>query len=455
MRVEITGSFRERNLKVGGVDFSDMGPEKLKCIIRHLAPHNYHQIPGWIVSGLGDEDCTLILQRERHGTVKTKKVTDCQAMYSVNNFGYRKIYKRILKDIVAYLMDPEAPKATPRAQDHKYHPPALIAIIQFTGLDKALMKSGGCETVEAACNIASLFQHRKHGTPDLGRKSVFIVPGNNFHGRSNRALSFSDRQQTRDKFGPLLENIVHVSYGNLEELRTALDLNKGYVIAFVVEPVQGEGGVIVPPKDYIPGAAKLCKEYDTLLILDEIQTGFGRTGTDWAYERYGILPDLLCAGKAAGGGIVPVSFVAGKAEIMNCIQPGDEGATWSATPIQCIAVTSAIRELSRNNLSERSAKMGSRLLDNCTHLQDMFPDLITDVRGQGLFIGIDTVFDGKMVSQMLLEEGVWAKETGRADAHGTIRTIRLSPPLTITDQQLYKVYRAFIRVFEKLQKSRA
>ena len=180
------------------------------------------------------------------------------------------------------------------------------------------------------------------------------------------------------------------------------------IAAIILEPIQGEGGVIVPPDDYLSQVADICKKHDILLILDEVQTGFGRTGTDWAFEYYGVKPDLLCSGKAAGCGITPVSFVAGRDDVMLSVKEGTEGATWSATPLQCLLVLSAIKTLSDNDLSAASRHKGMVLRGLLGELVGKHPGSITDIRGRGLFVGIDTVFNGKDVSSSCLK-----KEYGR------------------------------------------
>lgn len=441
MRVNITGSCQEADLKIGDVDFGQLGPEDHKHIISEKAPHNYHQIPGWIVIGMGSEDCTLRLIGGTYSRVEVREVLDFQAMYSVHNFGYGEIFNRIRADVISYLES--GFPAIPRAMDHIFHAGALEAITQFTGMDCVLMKSGGAEAVETACNIASRF--RRMLNPKGG---IFIAAKGNFHGRTRLARSLSDSPSSRDGFEPLLPNVHHVTFGNIFDLEASLTQFENHVIAVILEPIQGEGGVFVPPPNYILRAAELCKKHRTLLILDEIQTGFGRTGVDWVYERYGILPDLLCGGKAAGSGIVPVSFVAGKEDVMACLEPGTEGATWSATPIQCIAVTSAIRELGNYKLSSLSAQSGDFLFSLLSDVRGRHPELITDIRGEGLFMGVDTVFEGMLVSERLLEEGVWAKETGKSG-----KTIRFSPPLTVTRGQLREGVDAFERTLKKLEQA--
>lgn len=451
MKVSITGAW-ERDLKIEDIDFGAMTPQEHKRVIHKLSPHIYEKIPGWVVTGLGNEDCTLEISREKYGEVEKATVLDFQSMYSVHNFGYRnKMCRRIVSDIAGCLLNPYAPKAIPRAQDHLYHAPALSAITKFTGLDSVILKSTGAEAVETACNIASLYWnlHRKQGAD---KKPTFIAAKNSFHGRTRFARSLSDNPSLRKNFDPLFTRVYHVPFGDIFELKRILNTLREKTAAFIVEPIQGEGGVVMPPKNYLYRVAKLCKEFGVPLILDEIQTGFGRTGTDWAYERYGILPDILCGGKADGGGVMPVSFVAGKKAIFDCLTPGSEGATWSATPIQCIAITAAIREVSLNNLSRKAEEKGRLLFSCLKHLKErIFPGVITDIRGSGLFVGIDTIFNAKKVSLALLEEGVWAKETGQPRQDGTMKTVRLSPPLTVSDEQIRQAVLAFESVLKKMK----
>lgn len=302
------------------------------------------------------------------------------------------------------------------------------------------MKSGGAEAVETACNIASQFWYQKNKSVLKSEDPSLVVPDGCFHGRTRLARSLSSSVSARVGFGPLVPHIIHIPYGDAEALRRVLASHRNLVAGFIVEPIQGEAGVIIPPKGYLKKVSELCKEYDVLLILDEIQTGFGRTGSDWVFEREDVKPDLLCGGKADGGGIVPVSFVAGRKEVMSVIQPGTEGATWSGTPIQCVALMAAIKELSDNNLSKQSKEKGEYFLSLLKDLAHKYPHRITEIRGVGLFVGVDTIHDGKKLSVALLEEGLWAKETGE---YG--QTLRFSPPLIIPKDELARA----VLIFEK------
>jgi len=368
-----------------------------------------------------------------NGKDETREVLDFQTMYSTLNAGI--INRTINKTIIEFLSSLCLP-AIPRAIDHTFHAPAIRAVQGFTGMDQVLFKSGGAEAVETACNIAFQFwsqnnasEHKTHGT----KFPLIISAKNNFHGRTRIPRSLSSSPSCREGFGPLLENIKHVPFGNVDSIKKIVHTHHGDVAAIVLEPIQGEGGVIIPTENYLQEVEKICRENNILFVLDEIQTGFGRTGTDWAFERSGVKPDLLCGGKAASGGIVPVSFVAGRKDVMSCLKPGTEGATWSATPIQCVAVMAAIKEVCDHNLSEQSEQKGNYLQGLLVKLAHKYPDIITDIRGKGLFVGIDTVYEGAHVSHALLGEGLWAKETGEDG-----KTIRLSPPLMIPKEKIHE-----------------
>ena len=443
MHVDIKGL--PHNPTINGIDFSGFSAEEHKRFIANNAPHNYHQIPGWIVEGLGPNNWSLLLRRTRDEKEELKDVLDFQTMYSTLNAGVRN--ESIIKTMVEFLSSGYLP-AIPRAMDHLFLAAAIEAGKRFTGMDSMIMKSGGAEAVETACNIASRFWHSENqtGQPRDIVKLIFIAARGNFHGRTRFPRSLSDSVSSRDGFGPLLPNVHHVRFGDSNDLEATLSLFRGRVIAVILEPIQGEAGVIIPPENYLPRVSELCQRYETLLILDEIQTGFGRTGTDFVYERYGIQPDLVCLGKALGGGFVPVSCVAGRSDVMNCLEPGTEGATWSGTPIQCIALMAAIKELCDNKLSSQSAEKGNYLLTLFNGLAEKYPGVITNVRGKGLFVGVDTIYDGQELSLALLEEGMWAKETGKNG-----KTIRLSPPLIIPKEELKHAVLIFERALLRLK----
>ncbi|MAG12919.1 hypothetical protein CL630_03880 [bacterium] len=444
MHVKITGL--PHHPTINGVDFSELSTKEHKRIIRELSPRNYHQVKDWMVVGKGKREGTLLLQRTLpDGMEEQKEVFDCHAMYSACNFGHGDIFSDILKHCgLENFWNHQVP-ALPKSIDHKFQAPALTALKHLTGLDMFLLKSTGAEAVETAINTSFKYVFIKRGRREVS-KPIIIVPKNNFHGRTRLARSLSSSPLSREGFGPLLGGSVvrHTPYNCVSAIKELVRRHRKNIIAIVLEPVQGEGGVIVPSRDYLRQVAEICRENDMVFILDEVQTGYGRTGSNFAYEQCGFLPDLLCGGKAAGAGIIPVSFVAGRRDIMESIEEGTEGATWSATPIQCFALMSAIKALCDNNLSEESAQKGKYLHDLLKRLSEKYLDIITDVRGQGLFVVIETVFNGKAFSQALLDlpqGAIWAKETGEDG-----KAIRISPPLTLPKEEIPKIVSSFEKV---------
>ncbi|MBI2047699.1 MAG: aspartate aminotransferase family protein [Parcubacteria group bacterium] len=444
MFVEIKGL--PDNPTVNGVDFSKLSAEEHKQAIFKYSPHNYYQISGWIVVGRGSNDWTLRIKRTRDGKEEEKEVLDFQTMYSTLNAGI--LNERIVKTVVEFLEKGHTP-AIPRAIDHMFHAPALATIRALTGMDMVIMKSGGAETVETAVSIAFQYWKHVHGgeTKNAEEKFPYIISAqNNFHGRTRMSRSLSTSDSSRKNIGPLIQHVIHVPFNDIPAMSNKLEKYRDNIAAVILEPIQGEGGVRMPHENYLKEVETLCRKHGVLFILDEIQTGFGRTGTDFAFEYYKVKPDLLCGGKAAGAGIVPVSFVAGKKEVMSVIKPGTEGATWSATPIQCLAIMLAIKELSDNKLAAQSAEKGAYMFSLLQELAKKYPDIITDVRGKGLFIGIDTIHEGKKLSAALLEGGLWAKETGEDG-----KTMRLSPPLIIPKEEIQKAVAIFEKVIMRLK----
>ncbi len=442
MRVEISGL--PFHPVVNKVNFSRLSAAEHKQIIHMLSPHNYHQIRNWMVVEHGNDGRLRIQKTLPNGREQTRDVWDCQAMYSACNFGNGPVFE----DIVEWCgMDfqwatIETP-AVPRAFDHRFLAPALTALKTLTGIDGMfIMKSGGTEIVETGMNTLLKFFFKKHGG-DPGHKPIIITPTSNFHGRTRGSRFVSTSLLAQEGFYLWSDavSVLHVPFGDADAIEQILSEHQTRVAFVLLEPIQGEAGVIIPPEDYLKRVSDSCKKYDVPLMLDEIQTGFGRTGTDFVYERYGVIPDMLCLGKALGAGIMPVSALAGRRDIMETIEQGSEGATWSGAPFQCVALMAAIKALSDYELSAQSERKGILLLDGLKELQKKHPSLITAVRGKGLFVAIETPFEGEKVSQALLDTpeseidiGVWAKETGKNN-----RTIRISPYLTIPEEAIPEI----------------
>jgi len=302
--------------------------------------------------------------------------------------------------------------------------PFLQRICQLTGQDMALPMNTGAEAVETAIKAARKWAYTVKGvTP--GKVEIIACSGN-FHGRTMAAVAMSDEPQYQDGFGPFPPGFRIVEYGSLDSLRAAINENTA---ALIIEPIQGEGGIVLPPPGYLKAAEMLCREHNVLLICDEIQTGLGRTGKLLACDHEGVKPDGLILGKALGGGILPVSMFLARREVMEVFTPGDHGSTFGGNPLAAAVGLEALNILIEDELAERSAERGDYLLRKLRRLDS---PLIKEVRGRGLFIGIEidpTVASAREICELLMVRGLLSKET-----HETV--VRLAPPLVISEAEI-------------------
>lgn len=292
---------------------------------------------------------------------------------------------------------------------------------ELTGYEMALPMNSGAEAVETALKAA-----RKWGEVVKGisaSQAEIIVAANNFHGRTIAIVGFSSEAQYRSGFGPFPAGFVEVPFGNIDSLRRAITPNTA---AFLVEPIQGEAGIIVPPEGYLRQAADVCRENNVLLMVDEIQSGLGRTGKLFAYMHDGATPDVVIVGKALSGGFYPVSAVLSSREILGVFGPGDHGSTFGGNPLACAIARAALRVIVDENLSARSAELGEYALH---YLRSLRSPHIADVRGKGLWIGIELNTPARPFCEKLKARGVLCKET-----HTSV--IRLAPPLIIDKADL-------------------
>ncbi|MEO0283310.1 MAG: aminotransferase class III-fold pyridoxal phosphate-dependent enzyme, partial [candidate division WOR-3 bacterium] len=270
-------------------------------------------------------------------------------------------------------------------------------------------------------------------------KAEIIACEKNYHGRTVTIVGFSTEEGYRKGFGPFTPGFKIIPYADPDALKKAITKN---TVAFLVEPIQAEGGVIIPYDGYLKDIRKICDEENILLIFDEIQTGFGRTGKRFAWEWENAKPDLITLGKALGGGIFPVSAVAGKKEVMEVFDPGSHGSTFGGNPLGVRIAIEAILEMERLKLHENSRKMGEKLLKG---LKEIKSDIIKEVRGKGLLIGVEIkeeAGEGMKYAEMLLKEGIITKDTHKY-------TLRITPPLIIGEKEVDLILKAFKKVFEK------
>jgi len=418
------------DLTVNGVRIGDLTPAEHESIEKDMGGQNYSPLENVVVSRVKDSS-TLVARRPHPDDIKRyieTELIDGLCCYSAVNQG--QLNKTIVNSVIEHL-DKEKLPTVPRSIRHKYMSAFLLAVTGITGMDKVVPKVAGVESWELSFKISRRWGHFKKGIP---QDEVIVVGATgNFHGRSLAAVSMSDDEDSRNGFGPFVPGIELVPYNDVEALESLFN-EKGHRIAsFMVEPIQGEAGVIVPSDDYFLKVSDLCKKHNILLAMDEVQTGFGRTGENFAHQLFGVKPDIMGCGKAAGGGILPISFVAGRKDVLDVLTPGSEGSTFGGYPLASVVGTYAIKVLIDENLAENAKKQGNYLMSHLNSIKDEFPDKIKEVRGKGLLTAFEMHnekhLDGHIVSVELLNHGVYAKET-----HHT--TVRLAPALTINKNQI-------------------
>jgi ornithine--oxo-acid transaminase len=291
-------------------------------------------------------------------------------------------------------------------------------------MDLVLPMNTGAEAVETAIKVSRKWGYQVKGVPD-GQATIVVADGN-FHGRTTTIVSFSTDPDARNDFGPYTPGFRIVPYGDLAAMREAIDAT---TVAVLMEPIQGEAGVLVPPSGYLAGVRELCTRHNVLFVADEIQSGLGRTGETFAVQHEGVVPDMYVLGKALGGGIVPVSAVASRRDVLGVLRPGEHGSTFGGNPLACAVATEVVKLLETGEFQRRSAALGVRLHKGLSRLVGRG---VTAVRGRGLWAGVDIdpgLMTGRQACERLAERGVLVKDT-----HGS--TIRLAPPLVIEADEL-------------------
>jgi len=351
--------------------------------------------------------------------VDGRRYLDMLSAYSAVSFGYG--HPRLL----AALRDQAGRLAvTSRAYYTDRLPPFLAKLCQVTGMDRALPMSTGAEAVETAIKCARKWAYEVKKVP-RGRAKIVCCRGN-FHGRTTTIVGFSSEAQYRDAFGPYADGFVAVPFGDAAALESAIDEDTA---AFLVEPVQGEAGIVVPPDGYLARCAAICRERGVLLLVDEVQTGLGRTGKVLACDHEGVRPDGIMLGKALGGGLLPVSAFCAREDVMGVFRPGDHGSTFGGNALGATVGLAALEVLEEERLAERAAAMGAYLLER---LRGISCPVVADIRGKGLLVGIelDTHRVGaRTFVETLLRHGILSKDT-----HGTVA--RLAPPLVIGREEI-------------------
>ncbi|MFX1511316.1 MAG: ornithine--oxo-acid transaminase [Promethearchaeota archaeon] len=379
-------------------------PEYFMELESQYGAHNYHPLP--------------VVLSKAEGVwvwdVQGKKYLDCLSAYSAVNQGHR--HPKVLK-VMAEQM--EKLTLTSRAFFNDKLGPYLKKLCEFTGMEVALPMNTGVEAVETGIKIARRWGYQVKKVAK-GQAEI-IVCENNFHGRTTTVVGFSTDPVATTDFGPVNPGFKIIPYNNPEALKKAITSN---TVAFLVEPIQGEAGVIVPNEGYLRKIKEICNQNNVLLILDEIQTGLCRTGKMFAFQHEDATPDILLLGKALGGGVLPVSAVITRKEIMDVITPGSHGSTFGGNPLACAVGIVALQIVEEEQLEKKSAELGAYFINK---LRTMKSERIKEIRGKGLFIAIEIKEEYgpcRPITEALMKKGILAKETHE-------QTIRFAPPLII------------------------
>jgi ornithine--oxo-acid transaminase len=393
-------------MAVGGTTAQD----DLSGLTREYSAHNYHPLPVVVASAAG---CWVT-------GVDGRRYLDMLAGYSALNFGH--LHPRLVAAATRQL---SRVSLVSRAFDHDQFGPFCAELAELCSMEMVLPMNSGAEAVETALKVARKWGYVTRGVPH--DEAVIVVFDGNFHGRTTTIVSFSSDPDAHDDFGPYTPGFVSVPYGDLPALSDVFQEYGQRVVGVLIEPIQGEAGVIVPPAGFLAGVRALCTSAGALMIADEIQSGLGRVGHTFACAAEGVAPDAYLLGKALGGGILPVSAMVSSRSVLGVLKPGQHGSTFGGNPLACAVAREVIAMLRTGEYQARSIALGAVLQAGLGSLPS---SVVSSVRGRGLWAGVTfTDLDGRAACERLAALGVLAKET-----HGS--TIRLAPPLVITEGEL-------------------
>ena len=390
-------------------DVEATDPQTFLDLDERWCAHNYHPLPVVIAAAEG----AWVTD------VAGRRYLDMLAGYSALNFGHRHPYL-----IAAAVEQIGRVTLTSRAFHHDQLGPFCAELAALTGTEMVLPMNSGAEAVESAIKVARKWAYEVKGVPE--NRAQIVTAGGNFHGRTLTIVSFSDDPDARDHYGPYTPGFLTVKYGDLPAIAETITPDTAAVL---LEPIQGEAGVVVPPEGYLAGVRALCDEHGVLLIADEIQSGLGRTGSTLALDQEGVRADLYTLGKALGGGIMPVSAVVGRRDVLGVLRPGQHGSTFGGNPLACAIGRAVIALLRTGEMQARSADLGAHLH---ARLGSLVGRGLAEVRGRGLWAGAELaphIGLGRPVSEELARRGILVKET-----HDT--TLRFAPPIVITRDEI-------------------
>jgi ornithine--oxo-acid transaminase len=423
LRKNVSLDYRYDGVHDGGLDAKGGNMNRWIDIENRYSARNYRPLPVVLEKGKG-----VWLW-----DVDGKKYLDMMSAYSAVSFGHG---HPVLLD--ALIHQAQTLAVTSRAFHTDRLGPFLQLLCEITGLPKALPMNTGAEAVETAIKAARKWGHKVKGIPD--ERAQIIVCDGNFAGRTTTIVGFSSEPQYRDGFGPFAPGFVSVPFGDAGALEAAIT---AHTAAFLVEPIQGEGGIIVPPPGYLAACRRICSRHEVLLICDEVQTGLGRTGRLLACQHDAVVPDGLILGKALGGGLLPVSAFLARDDVMAVFGPGDHGSTFGGNPLAAAVGTAALRLLLEERLAKRAERLGAYLMDR---LRAIAHPAIREVRGKGLLIGLEldpAIVSARAFCEELMRNGILSKET-----HETV--VRFAPPLVVTQEELDAALTVIAAVFDAL-----
>lgn len=396
--------------------------EDSNSIIRQteqFGANNYHPLPIVIVKGKG------VWVEDPEGN----RYMDMLSAYSALNPGH--CHPKIIQ---ALKEQADRVTLTSRAFHHDKLGLFYEKLARLTGKDRILPMNTGAEAVETAIKAARRWAYRVKGVPE--NQAEIIVCEGNFHGRTITVTSLSSNPEYKEGFGPFTPGFRIIPYGDIKALEKAIT---PATAAFLVEPIQGEAGVVVPPPGFLKDAAAICQSHQVLLVADEIQTGFGRTGKTFACDWEGVVPDIYIMGKALGGGVFPVSAIAGNQAVLGVFDPGSHGSTFGGNPLGCAVAIASLDVMEEEKLVDRSREMGDYMREQLGQISN---PQIKEIRGKGLLIGVEMDVPARSYCERLKEEGLLCKETH-------VNTIRFAPPLIITREEMDWALERIQRVLQK------
>ncbi len=378
-------------------------------LVEQSAAHNYHPLPVVVAKAEG------VWVTDVDGV----KYMDMLAAYSAVNFGHG--HSELLRAVTDQLA---RVTLTSRAFHNDQLGPMCAALAELCGMEVVLPMNTGAEAVETAIKTARKWGYKKKGV--AAGEAKIICCAENFHGRTTTIISFSTDEQCRDGFGPFTPGFEVIPYGDIDAPTAAIDEN---TVGFLVEPIQGEAGIIIPPDGYLKRVREVCTEHNILFIADEVQSGLGRTGYTFACEHEGVQPDVYILGKALGGGIMPVSAIVSSRDILSVFKPGDHGSTFGGNPLSCAVARKVIEILNTGKYQDNARELGNYLADR---LRAIKTDKIKEIRARGLWVGIEfhpQAGKARDYCEKLMQAGMLCKDTHE-------QTMRLAPPLCITKEEL-------------------